>query len=117
MYSHPQHISDRLDASDKPIRWKVSERTSSYVFTVDLSNPYHKLKVDQLKAEVKEWNKNRPKGVNAKRVQIQHRLGKENPFACLYQRGGKHWSYVSRVLTRHAGYSDVYIQERYTWND
>ena len=116
MYSHPKHISDRLAASDKPIRWKVSERTSSYVFTVDLSNPHHKLQVDKLKAEVKEWNKNRPKGAHAKRVQLQHRLGKDNPFSTLYTRGGKHWSYVSRVLIRHAGYSDVYIQERYTWN-
>lgn len=49
------------------------------------------------------------------RVAVKGRLGKNNPNACHYRRGGKHWRYSSiDIRHEHSTHFDLYIYRRYS---
>lgn len=50
--------------------------------------------------------------VTRQRVVVRGRLGKDNPYAPLYRKGGKHWRFSSMTIRpEHATRFDVYIHE------
>ena len=49
------------------------------------------------------------------RVSVKGRLGKNNPNAVHYRRGGKHWRYSSiDIRHEHSTHFDLYIYRRYS---
>lgn len=48
------------------------------------------------------------------RVSVKGRLGKNNPNARHYRRGGKHWRYSSiDIRSEHSTHFDLYVYRRY----
>lgn len=94
-------------------------RTDAYRFTVPhvTGNKF----LEALKAEVKLENAQRRvkelatgKVQPRLRVALKGRLGKDNPNAPLYRRGGKLWRYSSLTIRpEHAQHVDVYVHEYY----
>ena len=91
-------------------------RTSSYRFTVDLSNLEDMQVLKQLRESVSHSNKSETK---QHRVELKGRLGKNNPkaekYRVLNQGRGRIYSPYSRIRLEDAAYVDVYINRRYTW--
>ena len=106
-------------------------RNQSYMLTVKTDDPELPEILARMKREVKIWNAKRrvmdlenPKIVNyswsgpqqvVKRavVRVRGRLGKNNPNAHLYRRGGMYHRYVSQdIRLEHAAHVDIYISER-----
>lgn len=100
-------------------RFNKANRTDAYRFTVTRVTDNKIL--EALKADVKIANaKLRVKElVTGKaqprlRVALKGRLGKDNPNAPLYRRGGKLWRYSSQTIrVEHAAHVDVYVHEYY----
>ncbi len=93
------------------------KRTSSYKLTVPLENgkihPDHAHKVDALKKQVKAEDE---KEGTKRRVVLQGRMGKNNPHADKYKRGGSEFRRGShahqRIKLGHAQHADVYVHNR-----
>lgn len=95
-------------------------RTPAYRFT---SMSYDNVMVEALKKEIKIENLRRRivelstgKKQSRLRVVLRGRLGKDNPNAPLYRRGGEHWRYSSITIKReHSAHFDVYVHEVFPW--
>jgi len=100
-------------------RFNKANRTLAYRFTVPqvtdnkiLEALRADVKIANAKLRVKELvtGKAQPR----LRVALRGRLGKDNPNAPLYRRGGKLWRYSSLTIRpEHAQHVDVYVHEYY----
>lgn len=85
-------------------------RTDAYVFTFHPNDFNDIERLKQLRNQIKYDNS---KSNTKQYVKLQHRLGKDNPNAHLYRRGGPYYSYILSIAKEHAAYSDVYVYNRY----
>lgn len=100
-------------------RFNKANRTDAYHFTV--TRVTDNMFLTALKLEVKIENARRRvtelatgKAQPRQRVVLRGRLGKDNPNAPLYRRGGKLWRYSSQTIrVEHAAHVDVYVHEYY----
>ena len=98
-------------------RFKRANRTDAYRFSTHQVTGNKIL--DALRAEVKLENAQRRvkelatgKAQPRLRVVLRGRLGRDNPNAPLYRRGGKLWRYSSQTIrVEHAAHVDVYVHE------
>ena len=93
----------------------MKQRSKAYQFTIPgpkkvADNHVH---VQNLKAKCILHNLTFP--ANKYRVVLKGRLGKDNPHAHLYRKGGpRHWAIKSgSVSLEHAGRFDVYVYRKY----
>ena len=95
-------------------------RTDAYRFTIpQRDNKFvealkHEVKVENAQRRVKELvtGQSQPR----LRVVLKGRLGKDNPHAPLYRRGGKLWRYSAQTIRpEHSAHFDVYVHEY--WRD
>lgn len=106
------------------------QRTSSYVMTVASNDPRLPEILASVKRSIKAWNAQRrvaelanPKFVEYSwsgkqevrvraRVKVRGRLGKNNPSAELYRRGGPlHRFSAQEIRPEHATRFDIYVNE------
>lgn len=106
-------------------------RTSSYVMTVEANDPRLPDIIANIKKSIKVWNAQQrvtelqdPKFVTyswsgkqevRKRasIRVRGRLGKDNPNAKLYRRGGPLYRWTSQdIKPEHAARVDIYVNER-----
>jgi len=100
-------------------RFKKAARTEAYRFTV--TRVTDNMFLTALKLEVKIENAQRRvtelttgRAQPRQRVVLKGRLGKDNPNAPLYRRGGKLWRYSAQTIrVEHAAHVDVYVNEYY----
>jgi hypothetical protein len=88
------------------------ERTSSYKFTITSKSDS---RLAELRTQIKESNKSKPAG-KKEYVKCQARLGKNNPYASLYAKGGPLYRWILSIKPEHAARFDVYVYQRYEWN-
>jgi len=72
-------------------------------------------KLEALKAEIKAHNKD-PNNKTKKRVSVQSRLGKKNPYSVLYH-GPNAIHNPASIKRQHGAYHDVYVHDRYDRNE
>jgi hypothetical protein len=107
-----EELRDRL-----AIAIEEQKRSSAHRFTVPLENgkihPDHVHKVDALKKQVKAEDE---KEGTRRRVVLQGRMGKNNPHADKYKKGGSEFRRGShahqRIKLGHAQHADVYVHDR-----
>ena len=94
----------------------MTHRTTSYVGTV--TNDDRGLdRIEAAREVIRALNKSLATSGSHKRyrVTVRGRLGKDNPNAHHYRRGGKHYRYSSiDIRAEHSTHFDVYVQRRYS---
>jgi hypothetical protein len=117
---NPLGIKEALEEELRSRVTKIIEeqkRTSSYKLTVPLENgkihPDHAHKIDALKKQVKAEDE---KEGTKRRVVLQGRMGKNNPHADKYKKGGSESRRGAhahqRIKLGHAQHADVYVHDR-----
>ena len=98
-------------------------RSTSYIDTIDTSNPDFESLVNVVRRTIKtvnmrnretaRWTKTKPVQYF---VRVRGRLGKDNPNAHLYRRGGPLYRYTSQdIRVEHSERVDVYISIRHSY--
>lgn len=99
----------------KPIKMKT--RTPAYLFTTisfdcsEIMELRRQVRITNLERQIRELRD----GVRWPRqtVRVRPRIGKENPNAHHYRRGGKYWRWSSiDIRSEHGAHFDVYVHER-----
>jgi hypothetical protein len=89
-------------------------RSPDYHSTVDHRTPEGQSHIDSVRAHASAFNAAKKSlGIESgdARVSVKYRLGKNNPHASLYSRGGPHHTSSSQNIKReHAQHADVYIR-------
>jgi len=115
-----QNMTERASVALRE-RFKKANRTSAYRFTIPqrtdnkfLDALKHEVKIENAQRRVKELTTG--KAQPRLRVVLKGRLGKDNPFAPLYRRGGKLWRYSAQTIRpEHSAHFDVYVHEVYKY--
>lgn len=88
-------------------------RTPDYVGSFNPRDPEHYIPLEKAKIANKEHNKNRPEGAPLRVLKKYGRLGKDNPGAADYRKGGKkqrHGGWPGTMRLGDAQYVDIYHQ-------
>lgn len=93
----------------------TNHNSGNYVGTASSDSEGYK-RIELVRATVSKINAQlASNGSNTRyRVSVKGRLGKNNPNALHYRRGGKHWRYSSiDIRPEHSTYFDLYVYRRY----
>lgn len=103
-------VSTSLTSNTNIMKQRIS---TEYRFTIHGTNDFAgQFQLTLLKSKVTRHNQN---SSIKYRVCLKGRLGKNNPHAHLYQKGGpRHWALKSgAVKLEHAGHFDVYVYRKF----